>query len=194
MRTKRRPDSDNGLLRAGFAALALAGLCGCASLGGGTGWFPAAKTFPVDISNLDWVEVTYVPRPGDPVFERPCRLSLMGSGEVEFRAGRSPQVWDTFSQKIDDPHWNDLFVDRAHLEPAGMQPLYQELVDAGLFPSRWSMERDTQSPPFIKVNASIGRERAIRFTDDRRLVAIVERVLSRFEDTALLARTRNDPP
>lgn len=178
------------LLAAAFGAALLAGATGCAWLGGyDADGRPLAKHFTVDISNLDWVEISYMPRPDDPAFSSGCRLSLAGSGEIEFRTGRSPQVWDDFSSKVDDPHWNEVFADRLHVGQDGMQEIYQQLVDAGLFVRRSAgRRRDDMVAPFVKLNARIGRERAIRVVSDRRLVRIVERVLANFEQTALLAR------
>lgn len=170
-------------------------LPGCAWLGGyDAEGRPVAKQFQVDLSNLDWIEISYMPRPGDPVFAVASRLSLMGSGEVVFRTGRSPQVWDSFSSEIDNPHWNELYEDRLHLESTEMQALYQEFVNAGLFPRRSlnSSAAEVQKP-FVKVNAKIGHERALRIVDDRRIVRIVERVLEQFEATARLAHEGEAP-
>lgn len=179
----------------GLVAVVLGGICGggCA-IWPGRDTRPAAVRFEVSISNLDWVEIAYLPEPGDRVFQQPCRLSLMGSGEVLFRTGRSPRVWDSFSSAVDDPHWNEVFDDRRHIGQAAMQTLYQQLVDAGLF-LRYTrhliaLEGDG---PRIRINAQIGRERTVRLTDDRALVRVVERVLEMFEDTARLAHPRETP-
>ncbi len=163
----------------------------CLALGGGcSSWsgVPDAVQFDVSISNLDWVEIAYLPAPGESLFRQPCRLSLMGSGEIEFRTGRSPRLWDAFSNAVEDPHWNDLYEDRRHIGQERMQALYQQLVDAGLFPrySRHLMTLDG-SGPGIRINAQIGRERTIRLTDDPRIVRVVEQTLRLFEETAELA-------
>jgi hypothetical protein len=131
----------------------------------------------------------YVPRPRDPVFATPCRVTLMGSGHIEFRTGRSPQVSKSFFDKVDDPHWNDLYTDRLNIGDDAMEALFQEFVDAGLFP-RWSPRhrKEDMTTPFVKINAKIGQERTLRVLSDRRTVRIVERILSQFEATALLAQ------
>ncbi len=173
----------------GFVAALVSMLClacggGCASWSGR----PETLRFEVSISNLDWVEIAYLPAPGDPLFQQPCRLSLMGSGEIEFRTGRSPRLWDSFSDAVEDPDWNDLYEDRRHVGQDRMQELYQQFVDAGLFPryTRHLIALDG-SGPGIRINAQIGRERVLRLTDDPRIVRVVERMLRLFEETAMLA-------
>ena len=175
-----------------FMAGMMLAASGCVGLRGrDTSGVFGARRFPVDISNLDWVEVSYMPRPEDAVFATACRLSLMGSGEIMFRTGRSPQVWDAFSHKVDDPSWNDLYVDRLHIGQKDMQELYQQLVDAGLFPPQFSRRNvEVGTTPYIRINASIGRATAVRIIDDRKMVRIIEGVLRNFEQTALLAQGR----
>ena len=179
----------NARLAALTAALALA-TSGCAWLTGyDAGGQLAPKLFTVDLSSLDWIEISYFPRDNDPVFALPCRLNLMGSGEIIFQTGRSPRLWDSFSEKVQDPYWDELFTDRMHLERADMQALYQELVDAGLYPLRPSRVRQQEiSKPFARVNGKIHRERVLRIVSERRLIRIIERTLDSFEETARMAQ------
>jgi len=164
---------------------------GCAALRGyDSDGRPKSRQFQVNLSGLDWMEISYMPAAGDPLFSNSCRLSLYGSGEIIFLTGRSPKVWDSFSSKVDDPHWTEIFEDRLHVPQDDMQAVYQQLVDAGLVTVRAGsrFHREDLRPPFVKFNGRIDRERVIRITDDRRLVRIIERILQNFEQTALHAR------
>lgn len=161
----------------------------CLLLLGGCAWWggiaSADRQFPVEISGLDWIEIRYQPRPDDPRFASACHLSLLGSGEIEFRTGRSPRAMDPFSMATEDPRWNDVRTDRRHIGQEEMQELFQELVDAGLFsPKGRGAPPPAARAPRIRVNARIGRERILKLLDDRRLVAIVERILMNFAFTA----------
>ncbi len=177
-------------MASGLACLALCG--GCALREGGWPGIFEGRREPVAISNLDWVEIRFLPHPSDPLFDSVCRLSLYGSGEIEFRTGRSPRVEDAFSTAVDDPDWNDLRTDRQHVGQERMQALYQELVDAGLFPRRGAGPPPRRSVPLVRVNARIGRERVLRLTDDRRIVALVERILASFAEGASAAPRREE--
>ena len=154
--------------------------------------YSIGKEFTVNISHLDQLLVIYTPRPGDPVFTMPCRIEFWGSGEIEFRTGRSPQVWDSFSTDTQNPAWNEVYADRRHIGQEGMQELYQAFVDAGLFPKYMNSAAQTVKGggATIRVAASIGREKVKRQTDDPRLMRLVERQLRKFEDTAKAANTK----
>lgn len=142
----------------------------------------SGRHFPVAGSSLDWLEISYTPAPNDPDFQMPCRLSLLGSGEMVFRTGRSPQVWDDFSTKIDDPHWNDLRVDRAHIGQDAMTELLQQFVDAGIVPNPYGRMTpgDAPKPPVVSIRGKISGKPIARRVDNRRVVRLVERQLFRF--------------
>ena len=139
------------------------------------------KQFAVELSSLDWIEIAYFPRRSDPLVKDPCRLSLFGSGEVEFQTGRSPQLWSSFSDKVDDPYWNDLFKDRMHLSHDEMQSVYQAFVDEGIVPrGSFTIKEENVKPPYIKVSAQIGREKVRMATDNPRLIQIVVDAMQNF--------------
>lgn len=142
------------------------------------------QTFEVKTSSLDWLEIAYTPRRGDPDFSMPCRLSLFGSGEMVFRTGRSPQVWDDFSTKVEDPYWNDLRLERAHIGEEAMTKLFQSLVDAGVVPPALGHMKmgDAPKPPMVKIRGKINGKPVARMVDNRTVVTLVERQLFRFGD------------
>ena len=98
MKTSIRTRLPSPLATLLLASALFASASGCASTKGDGR--PPARHFAVDLSGLDWMEIVYNPQPKDPVFKMPCKISLMGSGEVEVRMGRSPRVWNSFSDKI----------------------------------------------------------------------------------------------
>ena len=144
------------------------------------------KQFEVKASSLNWAEIAYTPRAGDRDFHHPCRLSLYGSGEIQFRTGRSPRVFDDFSHKVDDPYWNDIVEDRAHIGEEAMRDVFQELVDAGVFyDDRYRVSKGEEpQPPMVRIRAKFDGNDTMRVVDNRRVVDIVERILSLFATRA----------
>ena len=139
------------------------------------------KHFEVSDSSLNWAEIVYTPRKGDPDFRYPCRITLFGSGEVQFRTGRSPLVIDDFSQKVNDPYWNEIVMDRVHIGNEAMRDVFQQLVDAGVFYDDWHRVSNGEDPkpPMARIRAKFDGNDTLRIVDNRRVVRIVERVLDR---------------
>lgn len=137
------------------------------------------KQFEVKESSLNWAEIVYTPRRGDRDFRNPCRMTLHGSGEIEFRTGRSPLVFDDFSQKVNDPNWNDIVVDRIHIGEEAMRDVFQQLVDAGIFYKdfRRVSKGEEPKPPMARIRAKFDGKDTLRVVDNRRVVRIVERLL-----------------
>jgi len=145
---------------------------------------PLAKHFKVDVSGLDWVIIIYYPHRRNQSFTRPVYLALNGTGEIDFKCGRSPLVWNDFSDQVDDPYWNELFVDRKNIPPKRMEKIYQALVDEGLFPRydiRAMNAEDLSKRPLVRIRAKIGMERTLRVMDDPAVIEIIESVLENFE-------------
>jgi hypothetical protein len=137
------------------------------------------KQFEVSESSLNWAEIVYTPRKGDPDFRFPCRITLYGSGEVQFRTGRSPLVIDDFSQKVNDPYWNEIVVDRIHIGDEAMRDVFQQLIEAGIFYKdfhRISKGEDPK-PPMARIRAKFDGKDTLRVVDNRRVIRIVERIL-----------------
>ncbi len=154
--------------------------CGCLSPLDKTGRLHH-KTVEVELSSLDWIEVAYFPIEENPTIKGPCRLSLLGVGEVIVKTGRSPQLWDSFSTKVGDPYWNELFTDRMHLPQDEMQTVFQAFVDEGLIPARLFTRRtENLKPPYVNISAQVGMEKIRIATDNPYLVQLVEESLENF--------------
>ena len=178
-------------VRAALRLLALGGalaaaLAGCAVPANVREGSLVGKRFEVRSSSLNWAVIAYTPREGDRDFRFPCRLSLFGSGEIQFRTGRSPLVFDDFSQKIDDPHWNEIVEDRVNVGDEAMRDILQSLVDAGVFHDDWHRVRagEEPRPPMVRIRAKVDGNETLRVVDNRRVVRIVERLLVPFAGTA----------
>ncbi len=139
------------------------------------------KTVEVELSSLDWIEVAYFPIAENPTIKGPCRLSLLGVGEVVVKTGRSPQLWDSFSTKVTDPYWNELFTDRMHLPTDEMQRVFQAFVDEGLIPTgTFTRRTEKLKPPYVNISAQVGMEKIRMATDNPFLVGLVEESLENF--------------
>lgn len=140
------------------------------------------RQFEVNLSALDWLEVGYFPRPDDPRVPSPSRLSFFGTGEVQFKTGRSPQVWSSFSGEVEHPHWNEVIADRLHLKPAEMQEVFQTFVDEGVVPTRsFTLARKAVELPYVNIAGMVGMEKIRLATDNPYLVGLVEEALENFE-------------
>ncbi len=139
------------------------------------------KAVEVELSSLDWIEVAYFPTAEHPTIKGPCRLSLFGVGEVIVKTGRSPQLWDSFSTKVTDPYWNELFTDRMHLSHDEMQTVFQAFVDEGIIPAgTFTRRTENLKPPYVNISAQVGMEKIRTATDNPFLVQLVEESLENF--------------
>ncbi len=170
----------------GLLLLSLLAMAGCAVPSNVREGDLVGKRFEVKTSGLNWAEIAYTPRPNDPDFCFPCRLSLFGSGEIQFRTGRSPQVFDDFSHKVNDPNWNHIVGDRVNIGDEAMRDVFQQLVDAGVFYDEYRRVRpgDEPRPPMVRVRAKVDGNETLRVVDNRRVVRIVERLLPTFAEAA----------
>lgn len=106
---------------ASILAFALSFFSGCAL-------FQEKTLTQVNDSQLNWLFVRYHPANGSP----PCSLNIVGVGSVEFKQGRSPLVFDSFSQDVDNPFWGDIIEEKLGVTPAQARWMMQLFVDAGL--------------------------------------------------------------
>ncbi len=142
------------------------------------------RRIEVSLSGLDWMEISYYPADDNPRIPEACRLSLFGAGEVIFKTGRSPQIWDSFSEDVAHPDWNEVYTDRMHLSREEMREVFQAFVDEGLVPSSWPIRRaEPIDKPYVRIVAQIGMEKVRRITDNRNLVDLVEAALENFSPT-----------
>lgn len=104
------------------AALSAAAMSGCALL-----FEKPVKE--VNDSQLNWLFARYHPASPE---AKPLSLNIVGVGSVEFKQGRSPLVFQPFSQDVDNPLWGDITEEKLGVTPAQARWMMQLFVDAGL--------------------------------------------------------------
>lgn len=110
-----------------IAAAAAAVLCGCAS-------FLDNPFFTVKESGLNWISIRHYNYRSTPVQRVSVRID--GNGLVTVREGSSMLVTNPFAKKSEDSTWNDIRESRITLSREEVVPLFQMLVDRGLFKDR----------------------------------------------------------
>jgi len=107
--------------------LAAAVFCGCEH-------FIFSPYFTVKESGLNWVSIRHYNYKVTPIQRVNVRID--GSGMVTVREGSSMQVNNPFAANSSDSHWNDMRETRLTLSREEVVPLFQMLVDKGLFKER----------------------------------------------------------
>ncbi|MCL1910172.1 MAG: hypothetical protein FWG05_04470 [Kiritimatiellaeota bacterium] len=137
------------------------------------------KEFQVEESGLDWLDIAYHPAEDDTALTRyPVRISVAGTGAVECKTGRSPQIWKTFSTKSNDPYWNEIFSAREHLAPDEVRDVFQRFIDEGALPDK--PPRDIPKFPHVTIVGNISNNKIRLITDNTHLVSLVEEILENF--------------
>jgi len=127
---------------AAFAATAI--LCGCVN-------FFDNPFFTVKESGLNWVFIRHYNFRTTPIQRVSVRVD--GNGLVTVREGTSALVTNPFAASHTDPNWNDLREQRITIPREDVVPLYQMLVDAGLFKERRKGESSsTNEAIFVSAN------------------------------------------
>ncbi len=113
-------------------------LAAAALLLSGCALFQEKPVTEVNDSQLNWMTVRY--HPADPD-RKPCYINILGVGSIEFRQGRSPLVFDSFSQDVDNPLWGDIDSEKLGMTPDQARWILQLFVDAGLTTESKRMKR-----------------------------------------------------
>lgn len=127
------------------AALASATvICGCVS-------FFDNPFFTVKESGLNWVFIRNYNLRASPIHRVSVRVD--GNGLVTVRDGTSVLVTNPFAASHTDASWNDLREQRITIPREDVMPLFQMLVDAGLFKERRKGDSaNTNEAIFVSAN------------------------------------------
>lgn len=118
--------------------------CGCRS-------FVDNPFFTVKESGLNWVSIRYYNYKSTPIQRVSVRLD--GSGIVTVREGSSMLVSNPFASSSGSPNWNDIRENRITLPREEIVPLFQMLVDRGLFQDRRKGDSiNTNEAIFVSAN------------------------------------------
>lgn len=121
--------------------------CGCEH-------FVFSPYFTVKESGLNWVSIRQYNYKSDPIQRVSVRID--GNGLVTVREGSSMLVSNAFAARSSDSQWNDIREDHITLPPEEVLPLFQMLVDKGLFKERCKgSNTTTNNSEAIFVSANI---------------------------------------
>lgn len=125
-------------------AVVAALLCGCQS-------FINNPFFKVEKSGLNWVSIRLYNYREKPIQRVSVRVD--GNGIITVREGASLLVTNPFAADHHDPNWNDIRETRITLPSEDVIPLFQLLVDNGLFKDREKVESvNTNEAIFVSAN------------------------------------------
>jgi len=139
------------------------------------------ENFVVVVSNLDWLEIEYLPS-ADPVAALtrfPVRVSVAGTGEVSCETGRSPRIWNSRSLDVENPYWNEIISDSVHLDKTEIFNVLQRFVDEGAVVTRQPKKPPSQLPAVI-VRGNISGKKIRLYTDNIHIVGLVGEIIGNF--------------
>ena len=169
---------------AAFACLALL----CAAGSGCAIFSHKDETMLVQESQLNWLEICYLPGSG----KKPVQLSLKGSGNILLRRGTSPLISNDFARDIDNLQWADISVDQINVEPAQIRNVMQALVDRGLLrePDKDFLPSASRGLPVARITGSLNNEPVLRIAIEPELTGFIREVLKLFDHNRLAPETR----
>lgn len=128
----------------GLLSVVAAVLCGCEH-------FIFNPHFTVKDSGLNWVDIRHYDLKAVPVNRVNVRID--GNGFVIVREGSSMLVNNPFAHKSSDDTWDDIRETRITLSREEVIPLFQLLVDNGLFEERRANgQASTNESIFVTAN------------------------------------------
>ncbi len=123
--------------------LGVAVICGCQGI--------MNPFFKVKDSGLNWISIRHYNYRTTPVQRVNVRID--GNGIVTVRDGTSKLVSNPFAKKTEDSSWNDWSETRITIPHEEVVPLFQMLVDQGLFKDRRKGDSvNTNEAIFVSAN------------------------------------------
>jgi hypothetical protein len=152
----------------------------------------AHSSFDVKISELDWLEILYIPAKNDREILLPCRLSFFGVGHVDFKTGKSPKFWKETSTDTTNPDWGSYYTDRITIGKEEMENVFQAFVDEGVVPPKFMLVSrngiSSEKKARVSIRGIIGFKEFRLTTDNKYIVGVTEEALENFEATIAIAR------
>lgn len=150
------------------------------------------RSFRVQISDLDWLEILYTPAANDREIILPCRLSFFGVGHVDFKTGKSPKFWRETSTDTSNPDWDSYYTDRVTIGREEMERVFQAFVDEGVVPPKIMLGSrngcDSEKNAKVSIRGIIGFNEFGLHTDNKFIVGVTEEALENFMTTIRIAR------
>ena len=159
---------------------ALAIAAAALGIGGCTMFFGGDERHVVGESQLNWMEIRYVPATGKPG----TILSLLGVGQVHIKRGASPQVMIDFSVDTSHAAWNDVKSDQITLTPAEMRNIFQAFADRGVFgePSPDFVAAAERGGPFARIRGRLDTETVARYAVEPELIDLIRAIERMFDE------------
>lgn len=119
--------------------------------------------FTVEESGLNWLSIRYYNYRKKPI--QKINLRIDGNGIINVKSGTSPLVSNPFAYQMDQDGWMDIQQTRIVIPRKDVVPIFQMLVDSGLFVERDRSKTDTITNEAIFVSANI-QNKTTGFADD----------------------------
>ena len=139
---------------AGIAALVL--FTGCES-------YFENPYFAVEESGLNWLSIRYYNYRKKPI--QKINLRIDGNGIITVKSGTSPLVSNPFAAQMNESGWSDIYQTQTVIPREDVVPIYQMLVDSGLFVERDRSKTSVITNEAIFVSANI-QNKTTGFADD----------------------------
>ncbi|MEI6210423.1 MAG: hypothetical protein WCR06_02230 [bacterium] len=151
------------------------------AIGSGCSSFLGKKTLSqVSQSQLNWLEICYVPRRDSP----PIQVTLMGSGFVRIKRGRSPLVSNDFSQDVANVQWSDIETDQINVQPDEIHRIFQSLVDRGLMrpPDKTFAASASRGGPTARILGTLNTDHVVRIVNEPELLGFIRDLITLFDE------------
>ncbi len=143
----------------------------------GCALFQKNKHFVINDSQLNWMTIKYIP--ADPK-ELPFYLNILGAGSIEIKEGRSPRVFNSLSQDVNNKYWDDIFEETMPLSKEEARWLMQLIVDEGFInePERMKSlsreERTNSENGFASISAKLNTKPYGVHTNNPKIIELVK--------------------
>jgi hypothetical protein len=147
---------------------------GCAS--------DAEKTIKVSDSQLNWLEIFYIPDGKQP----PIHISMTGAGDIRIKRGNSPLIGNDFSVDVSNKDWGDTQEDQINTTPADMREIFQTFVNRGLLlktPNPVFMEESKRGGASARIRGTLDGEQILRIAVEPELLAVIRYLVTYSDET-----------
>lgn len=164
-------------LRRAIGAGAMAALLAISS---GCAIFGDKPLREVSDSQLNWLNVRFHPASSS---SKPASINIVGVGSVEFKQGRSPLVFNSFSHDVNNPLWGDIEEEKLGVTPEQARWMMQLFVDAGLTTEAKRMrripeaERNSAADGIAIITAKLNGDMFKVRTNNPDIISVVEAII-----------------
>lgn len=150
-------------------------------VGGGCAMFSGKDPMmQVKESQLNWLEVRYLPGLGQPAVQ----FSMMGTGLIRIKRGNSPLVTNDFARDVANHQWGDIQTDQINVPSADIHRIFQSLVDRGLLrePDKDFASFASRGVSVAHISGTLNNTHVARIAVEPELVGFIREMLKLFDD------------